>query len=78
MDIITIYWILFLVGLGFAVISAITVGFGTAMGGHGVDFSGTHGLDIGHGADTSGLDGGAQGDFHPQTGDFYHGEGEVA
>ena len=78
MDIITIYWILFLVGLGFAVTSAIFVGFGTAMGGHNVDFSGTHDIDLGGGVDTASFGDGAHADVHLESGDFYHGEGEIA
>ncbi|MCX6646170.1 MAG: hypothetical protein NTY09_07425 [bacterium] len=77
MDIITIYWILFFVGLGFAVISAILVGFGAATGGHDVDFSGTHDIGLGSGADSANFGAGAHGDFQPHSGDFYHGEGEI-
>jgi membrane protein implicated in regulation of membrane protease activity len=79
MAIITVYWILFLLGLGFAVISAVFVGFGEAMGGHDVDFSTGHDVDLGGGADTvdlGGVDVGAHADVG--AGDFYHGHGEIA
>ncbi len=78
MTLVTIYWILFLVGLGFALISVIFAGFAEAMGGHDVDFSADHDMDLG-GADTSDF-GGADisHDFDVSSGDFYHGHGEVA
>lgn len=77
MDIVTVYWILFLVGLGFAVLSAVFVGFGAALGGHDVDFSGAHDVDLGGGVDTVSFgDGG--GDIGLESGDFYHAQGEIA
>ncbi len=77
MTIITVYWILFLTGLAFAVISAVFVGFGEMMTGHDVDFSTGHDADLGGGADTVSF-----GDAHAgpdlASGDFYHGHGEIA
>jgi membrane protein implicated in regulation of membrane protease activity len=80
MDIVTIYWILFLIGLGFAVVSAVFVGFGEAMGGHDYDFSTGHDVDLGGGADTVDLGAADIGGAHAglETGDFFHGHGEVA
>ena len=90
MDIVTIYWILFFIGLGFAVVTAVFIGFGEALAGHDVDFSTDHDMDLGGGADTVDL-GGAHADIggadavdiggaHADldTGDFFHGHGEVA
>lgn len=79
MTIITVYWILFLLGLGFALISAFFVGFGEAFGGHDVDFSAGHDMDMG-GVDTVDLGGGmdAGGHVDLDTGDFFHGHGEIA
>jgi len=59
MTVITIYWILFGLGLGFAAISAFFVGLGEAMSGHDFDFSADHDIDLG-GADTADF-GGADG-----------------
>jgi len=75
MDIVTIYWILFLIGLGFAVVTAVFVGFGEALSGHDVDFSTDHDFDLGTGADTVDI-GTAHGDI--DTGDFFHAHGEIA
>jgi len=79
----TIYWILFLVGLGFSVISAVMAGFGDiggghdlgGAGGHGADFSGGHdiGLSGGHGVD---MGGGHAGDLG--AADTFHSGGEIA
>ena len=76
MTILTIYWILFLIGLGFAIVSAVFVGFGEAMSGHDVDFSTDHDFDLGGGADT--VDFGGMHDADLGTGDFFHGHGEIA
>jgi len=77
MTIISIYWILFLVGLGFAVLTAFLTGFGEAAGGHDMDWSGAHDMDLGGGADTVDMGGG---DMHMDldTGDLFHGSGEIA
>jgi membrane protein implicated in regulation of membrane protease activity len=77
MGIVTIYWILFSLGLGFAVITALFAGFGEAIAGHDVDFSTDHDLDLGGGADTVDL-GAAHGDMGLDSGDLFHGHGEVA
>ena len=71
MDIITIFWILFLVGLVFTVLMALFAGFGTEMSGHDFDFSTDHDFTIG-GADIdpSGADLDHAGGFH--------GSGEIA
>ena len=68
MTILTVYWILFLVGLGFALMTAILHGFGEAFGGGSdIDFGHDVGGGIGH-------------DFDPgQVGaDSFHGHGELA
>jgi membrane protein implicated in regulation of membrane protease activity len=74
MDVLTIFWILFLAGLFFSILMALFAGFGSEMGGH--DFGADHDFGIGHdvGAgggdvDVSGVDG--------HGGDF-HGSGEIA
>ena len=76
MAIVTIYWILFLLGLGFSVVSAVFAGFGQAAGGHDVDLSLDHDMDLGGGVDTVGFDGIDGADA--ASGDFYHGHGEIA
>jgi membrane-bound ClpP family serine protease len=64
----TIYWILFLLGLGFAVISAVLAGF-SDLGGHGMD-TGGH-MDVGSAHTMPGA-------VHGDMGDQFHGGGEVA
>ncbi|HEX9743942.1 MAG TPA: hypothetical protein VGB30_00810 [bacterium] len=67
---ISIYWILFLVGLGFAVVSALLSGVSEAFGGgHDIDFS--HDVDVGGGVDH---DVG----FGDSSADSFHGHGEIA
>jgi membrane protein implicated in regulation of membrane protease activity len=71
MELITIFWLLFLVGLFFAVLSALFAGFGHEMGGHDYDFSAEHDFTAGGadmdmtGADLDHVGG-------------YHGHGEIA
>jgi membrane protein implicated in regulation of membrane protease activity len=84
MNIITIYWILFGLGLGFAAISAIFHGFGEAMSGHGIDLPGGHDIDLsgGHDVDLSGginsVDMADLGGGHLDTGDVFYGQGEIS
>jgi membrane protein implicated in regulation of membrane protease activity len=86
MDIVTIYWIMFFLGLVFAVVTAVFIGFGEAMAGHDVDFSGAHDVDLGAGVDTVDVGGADMGDMGDMggahvdldTGDFFHAHGEVA
>jgi membrane protein implicated in regulation of membrane protease activity len=70
---VTIYWILFLLGLGFAVISAILSGF-SDLGGHDLGAGGHDinmgGHDIGGGYDIQ------PGGVH-DLGGAYHGQGEI-
>jgi hypothetical protein len=68
MDITTIYWILFLLGLGFAVVSMVFSGLGA---GHDMDAGGGGHFDMG----SAHMDAGAA---HGDMGDLYHGQGEIA
>jgi hypothetical protein len=71
MDIVTIFWILFLAGLFFTVLMALFAGFGTEMSGHDFDFSADHDFSIGGvDVDPSGADLDTMGGFH--------GAGEIA
>lgn len=74
MTMVNVYWILFLVGLGFALISSILAGFGEAMGG-GTDIGADHGGDLGVGGD-AGVDLGHAGVDMMDHGGF-HGHGEI-
>jgi len=67
MEITTIYWILFLLGLGFAVVSMVFSGLGA---GHDMDMSGAGHFDMG----SAHMDPGAA---HGDMGDLYHGQGEI-
>ncbi len=65
MELITVFWLLFFVGLVFAVISALFAGFGTEVGGHDFDFSADHDFTVpGGDLDTSGADLDHFGGFH--------------
>jgi len=79
MDAVTVYWIMFLTGLGFAVLSGIFVGLGQAAGGHETDFALDHDADLGGGVDTVDF---GHGDMHADmdmsSGDFFHAHGEIA
>ena len=87
MNIISIYWILFLLGVGFALVSFVLSGLG-GLGDHGgMDVGGGHeiGMGGGHidlGGGHAGLGGGhagaGAGVHHGDMGDTYHGQGEVA
>ena len=77
MDLTTIYWILFSVGLIFSVFSAVMAGFGDAAGGHDGDFSMDHDMDLGGGTDTVSF-GEHGGDVDLGSSDFFHGHGEIA
>jgi hypothetical protein len=71
MDIVTIFWLLFLVGLFFTIIMALFAGLGTEMGGHDYDFSADHDFGVGGvDMDASGADLDTMGGFH--------GHGEIA
>ena len=71
MDIVTIFWILFLVGLLFSIIMSMYAGFGTEMSGHDFDFSVDHDFTVG------GVDIDPSGADLDTTGGF-HGSGEIA
>ena len=71
MELITVFWLLFLVGLIFAVVSALFAGFGTEMGGHDYDLSSGHDFHLGTG------DINAPGTDLDNIGGF-HGHGEIA
>jgi len=71
MELITVFWILFLAGLFFAIMSALFSGFGHEIGGHDYDFS------AGHDVATGGPDMSTTGpDMANMPG--YHGHGEIA
>jgi membrane protein implicated in regulation of membrane protease activity len=71
MHIDTIYWILFLLGLGYAVIGFALSGIGDIGGGHDLDLGGGGHMDMGSAhTDISAA--------HGDMGDVYHGHGEVA
>mgnify|MGYP000425903323 CR=1 FL=1 len=69
----TVYWLLFLLGLGFSIMMAIFSGIGEAAGG-GSDISMDHGADFGLDHDIGGLDH----DIDVTAGDHFAGHGEVA
>ena len=71
MDIVTVYWMLFLSGLLFSIIMALFAGFGTEMSGHDFDFSADHDFTVG------GVDIDPSGADLDTTGGF-HGSGEIA
>jgi len=77
MDAMTVYWIMFLSGLIFSIVSVVLSGFGHAFGGHDYDFSADHQADLGGGTDTADF-GGHAGAADAGSGDFYHGGGEIA